>query len=614
MRSSSTRLPSLAALALFLIGCGVGDPPEQPPSSSADLGAPPTRDMRAEAPGPDMVEDVAEDMAAAPVDMAMPLDLGGEDSEDMAPEMSEAPPACPDAGLPPAPGLVPTESGLVQGQRDGDSWSFLGIPYAASPVGERRWRPPADPGCFEAQPLRADAFGPKCPQAPGDAFVGEEDCLHLNVWTPEGYDPSDPRPVLVFIHGGGNSQGSASQPVFMGVDAPIYGGQHFASREGVVLVTLQYRLGPLGYLALEELSAESGRSSSGTYGHLDQIAALEWVRDNIAAFGGDPDDVMIFGESAGAVNVCTLVASPLAAGLFDAALMQSGACSSQPIEESEAQGAEAVATIEACAGQSGAALTACLRGLDAQTLVEAIPGSIGFSLTPGDAGDAITYGPVIDGELLTRDPYQVLADGAHNHVDLVVGSNSDEFDGPLLQVDPQTPQQYEQIVRATGAAFGPGAADRILATYPAAAYDTPRDALVQVLTDAWFTCATRRIARLSAASQQRPVYRYFFTKRTPTRQGARPATHGIELLYVFYTLTDIPGIMPPADVLSLAEQMTTRWAALGRSGAPDASPDAAAWETYDPARDETLELGDAVQMREGVRGEECDLWDDLYRW
>lgn len=555
--------------------------------------------------------------APLPVDMDTLTDADdGSGADGMAStDMSDMPEGarCP-IDAPTEEGVIPTTAGAVAGVRDGASWSFRGIPFAAPPTGARRWTPPQPPECIDSQPLSADAFGPKCPQLERGNVIGEEDCLTLNVWTPQGYTPEDQRPVVVFIHGGGNIIGSASQSILPNGDAKIYNGQYFAENQDVVLVTIQYRLGPLGYLALDALSAESAQDSSGTYGHLDHIAALEWVQDNIAAFGGDPDNVMIFGESAGAVNVCTLVASPLAAGLFDRALMQSGACPSQPLATAEAQGAAAVATIEACADVSGADLTECLRGLDAATLIEAMPSSVGFSLAPESEGESIVFGPVVDGVLLTQSPYDVLANGEHNAVDFVVGSNSEEYDtDTLLFVDPQSEQQYRQIIRTATAPLGQGASDRVLAAYPPGDYDTPRDALVQVLTDASFTCPARRVARLAASNQTPPVYRYFFTKRTPTRQGTTPAAHGIELLYVFTTLNDIPLFQPPADVTALAEQMMARWAGLASSGVPDTTLDPTMWQPYDPARDNTLEFGDTVAMFEGVRSGKCDLWDDLLR-
>ena len=196
----------------------------------------------------------------------------------------------------PAPGTAITEYGPVIGEQDQGAWRWLGIPYAAPPVGERRLRPPEEPGCFEAEGLRATSYSPKCPQLEGQArnLVGDEDCLTLNIWS-DDHDTSELEPVVVFIHGGGNVQGSSSQS--LSGESTIYDGRRLAQQGEVVLVSMNYRLGPLGFLAHPDLAVESPDESTGNYGLLDQIAALEWIQRNIESFGGDPDQVMVFGES-----------------------------------------------------------------------------------------------------------------------------------------------------------------------------------------------------------------------------------------------------------------------------------------------------------------------------
>jgi para-nitrobenzyl esterase len=219
------------------------------------------------------------------------------------------------------PGLVATDRGYVMGTRDDEVWTWKDIPFAAPPVGDLRFWPPQQAACWDGV-RDAAAFGPICPQVEvGQGSlreIGDEDCLTLNIWSPVDGDDGTRRPVLFFIHGGANILGSASAEVFT---IPIYRGSHLAERGDAVVVTIQYRLGPLGFLTLPELDAESHTGTSGNYAHMDQIAALEWVQRNIEAFGGDPDRVMVFGESAGAVNTCVMVASPLAEGLLHGALM-----------------------------------------------------------------------------------------------------------------------------------------------------------------------------------------------------------------------------------------------------------------------------------------------------
>ncbi len=531
-------------------------------------------------------------------------DVADADADDAGLDADAAAPAACPGDSDPANGIVLTRDGALEGALDDGVWSFKGVPFAAPPVGDLRWQPPSPHGCHDASPRPSVTFGPVCPQPDGDDVRGDEDCLTLNVWTASPGDADAPRPVLVFIHGGGNQIGSASEEV--GPGRALYDGARYARDHDVVVVTLQYRLGALGYLALVDLTAESRDASSGTYGHLDQIAALEWVRDHAAAFGGDPGRVMIFGESAGAINTCTLVASPLARGLFHAALMQSGTCGSEPLALKETQGAAAVATLTACDGSAD--LLACLRALPASDLVEGIPGFVG--LVRGDLPPerAITYGPASGTPLLPRPTWDILSDGDHARVPLVVGSNAEEAASKsIFPIEIQTAQQYTNLVNTYGAFFGPGSAERILTLYPVDDYDTPQDALVQVFTDASFTCSARRIARLASAHGD--TYRYFFTRRPETRNGSLPARHGIELLHAFGTLSDIPLFTPREADLALSREMMSRWSALA-SGDPN-HPEGLTWEPYDAARDNHLVLGDEVTAAQGLRAAKCDLWDDL---
>ena len=221
--------------------------------------------------------------------------------------------------------IVTISSGQIQGQMNGNIYEFLGIPFATPPVGDMRWKAPVEPDDW-TEILNTTDFSPVCPQKKyeqGDTTAtmeGDEDCLYLNVWSPQ-LDAGD-LPVMVFIHGGGNQQGGASQETGGTV---MYDGKNLAERGNVVVVTIQYRLGPLGFLVHPGLDAENEEGISGNYGILDQILALKWVQKNISLFGGDPDKVMIFGESAGGVDVGDLLVSPLAAGLFSRAVIQSAA-------------------------------------------------------------------------------------------------------------------------------------------------------------------------------------------------------------------------------------------------------------------------------------------------
>ncbi|MDI1475118.1 carboxylesterase family protein [Polyangium sp. y55x31] len=498
------------------------------------------------------------------------------------------------------PGIVATDSGLVRGSLEGASWVYLGIPYAAPPTGDLRWKPPELAACWEGV-RDASAFGAKCPQIDEKtkAPTGDEDCLSLNVWAPDVTADSAPLPVLFFVHGGGNIQGGSSETLAGG--APIYNGQDLAESQKAVVVTINYRLGALGFLALPELAAESPNKASGNYGLQDQIAALKWVQKNIAAFGGDPKRVLLFGESAGALDTLTLMASPLAKGLFSAALAESGGTTSTPKEDAEAAMSERVA--ESSCG-SAADKLACLRGKTAAELLTELPGSIGIGSVSVGA-DAGKYGPVIDGYVLPKATLATFSAGEHNHVPLVIGTNGDEL-AKGMAIEVTTPAQYEAVVNQS---FGP-LAPQVLAAYPVGDYPTPQDALVALYSDLRFNCPNRSIARAVAGSQSEPVYRYFFTQRAKTAQGESPAAHAIELLYVFHTLTDIPLFTPAAEDVALSDAMMGYWGRFGATGDPNGSG-AAPWPQYDAQKDTHIVLDTPISSGEGVRKAQCDAWEQI---
>jgi para-nitrobenzyl esterase len=475
--------------------------------------------------------------------------------------------AAPDGGNPDATteeGVVETTGGAVRGVRDGDTWAYLGIPYAAPPVGPLRFAPPAAPEPW-AGIRDAGALGPWCPQLQDGAYVGDEDCLFVNVWVP---DAGADRPVMVWIHGGGNSIGSASDP--------IYGGGRLAESGEVVVVTINYRLGQLGWLAHPDLG-------EGNWGLLDQVAALRWARANAAAFGGDPDNVTIFGESAGGRNVCTLLATPDAAGLFDRAIVQSGACKFlESLAEAEAQGA-AVAGELGCTGD----VAACLRAATAEEVVNALPSDVG---TLG----ASLYGPVIDGDLLPEQPEAAIRGGRHHAVPLLVGANADETnrEAPLGMTQPQV----DTIVRTT---FGTTLGDAILAEY--AAITPPRAQYVKLTSDYRFICPSREIARAVSLGQDEAARRYFF-RYAPTAAGA---VHGLDVVYVFGTFDAVPYV-PTATDLALSASIQGLWTTFAKSGDP--GDDWPAWDDADPA----LVLDATIAVEPGAGADHCDFWRPIY--
>jgi para-nitrobenzyl esterase len=489
-----------------------------------------------------------------------------------------------------APGEIATTSGVVQGKIAGGTWSWQGIPYAAAPVGPLRFSAPVEPACWEG--IRpTTGFGPACLQkTDGGEVIGSEDCLTLNVWAPETANGSSALPVLVFIHGGGHQQGSASQQLADG--SYMYDGQRFVERSSAILVTVDYRLGPFGFLAHPALTAERPEKS-GNYGMLDQILALRWVKNNIARFGGSPDRVLVFGESAGAVSTCRIVASPLAADLFSAAIIESGACVAKPLADAETNGV-AVAEAVGCTDPSSA--PTCLRGVGADTLIATLSPLEGESLRQ-------QYDGVIDGHALSDAPLALIESGQHNHVPLVIGTNTEEQgrNAPLTM----TEEQYAEAVRAYAASLGaPALANALLSQYPTAAYSSPRAAYVALTTDIKFTCPARKALRAFDQGQTEPVYRYVFSHvadNVAPRVKALGATHGLELAFIFEILPN-PG---PGDEIVTAA-FNGYWSRLAASGDPNGQA-ALSWPVYDQLTEAHLRFESPLEVASAYRAAQCDF-------
>ena len=491
-------------------------------------------------------------------------------------------------------GLARTTCGDYQGNDRGNGWSFLGIRYAAAPSGARRWRSPEAVAC-PAGTVIANAYAPVCPQLDSTTGLpeGDEDCLSVNVFTPKATFPAGRKPVMLFIHGGGNVVGSAREEVAPG--RLLYDGAALADSSGNVVVTVQYRLGPLGWLTHPALDAEAPDARSGNYALEDLIAALKWVQRDIGAFGGNRDRIMIFGESAGGLNVCALLAAPGAAGLFDAALIESGGC----VADSRTTALATGATLSDNVGCGAAAdVAACLRSRTPAQLLAALPPEVSI------VGAQAPYQPSVDGSLLPSAPLDAIRSGQYNRVPTVIGANADETgrDVPLTFSE----AQY-QVILAN--AF-PNAIVRaqVANIYSSATFGSARRAYVALTSDLKFICPSRTIARALATAQTEPVYRYFFTEVPDApASAAYGAVHGLELLYVFGVL-DIQGYSPTTAERTLSSAMQSYWGSLAASGNPSASG-AAAWTRYDPSRDNHLVLdAAALAMGEGVNTSRCDFW------
>jgi para-nitrobenzyl esterase len=477
------------------------------------------------------------------------------------------------AGRPALAAPVRIDGGLVQGVQTEGLSVYKGLPFAAPPVGALRWRDP-QPATPWKGVRDARSFAPACMQTsvsmPGETPPPiSEDCLYLNVWTPARR--ADARlPVMVWIHGGGFTSGSAAMP--------LYWGDRLAKR-GVIVVTVAYRLGALGFLAHPELTRESRRNSSGDYGLMDQIAALKWVKRNIAAFGGDPSRVTILGQSAGAASVSLLMASPEAKGLFRRAVGESGGAF-EPVEL-------APGWLQANAEKAGEAYAASL-GAKSIAELRALPTARLFNAQ----ADTVDH-PVIDHYVLPEPPYQVFAEGRQNDVPVLIGSNAEEARA-LVDLSTVRAATYLDDIRRK---WGP-LPEPLLAAYPHATDDEARQARAHFERDLRFGWDMWAWARLQAQTGKNKVFYYHFTRSPPFPQGSVYAgwgpSHYAELWYVFDHLDQEPWAWSAAD-RKLADLMATYWTNFAKAGDPNGAG-LPAWPDFTPHRGQVLYLGDTVSL------------------
>jgi para-nitrobenzyl esterase len=481
----------------------------------------------------------------------------------------------------PAGAQVKTQSGPVEGteSQDGRVRIFRGIPFAAPPVGELRWQPPRPVAPWEGV-RKAIAFGNRCMQAPifSDMIFRDEmseDCLYLNVWTPARTE-TERLPVMVWIYGGGFQAGSASEP--------RQNGEKFAGK-GVVVVSFNYRLGVFGFLAHPELTRESGHSASGNYGLLDQVAALQWVKANIAAFGGDPGKVTIFGESAGSFAVSALMASPLAQGLFHRAIGQSGAFFNS------GGGALAPGTL-AASEASGVGFAESLGAPSLSALRAKPPSDV---LQAAAKGPGRWFAPTIDGYVLPRDVYAIYAEGKQRHVPLLAGWNADEVrSGIVLAKERPTAASF---IERTRKQFGTDA-DALLKAYPAGSDAEALESAASLGSDLFIAYATWKWLEMHRQTGGSPVYRYRFDRVIPiapdTKVNGVTATakdigarHAGEIEYVFGALDSVPNVTWDEADRKLSDLMMSYWSNFARSADPN-GPGLPRWPGYDKATGDQL--------------------------
>ena len=471
---------------------------------------------------------------------------------------------------------------------------YAGIPYAAPPVGDLRWREPQDPTPWEGV-LAADAFAPMSMQPQNSALysslaqiigyhdykislrdnyldANSEDALYLNIWKPAG--EHEKLPVLVYVHGGSLQTG---QPWYAD-----YSGEGLA-RKGVIVVNMGYRLGVFGFLATEELRAESASATTGNYGLLDQIKALEWVRDNIAAFGGDPDNVTLAGECAGSACVSALCTSPLAKGLFRRVIGESSTTTAPQPTHSFRTLDKALEAGQKTMERFGCSTMEELRALDAETLVA--------------AADSIHH-MTVDGYVLPQTPYEAYQKGEHNEEAILHGFNSQEG-APFVLFGSATMKNYEEKVRAY---FG-DYTDEVLALYPASTDAEAKAMWIDIYSCIFFTHGHRCWSRQAVANGV-PAYEYFFTKGN----GRLGAWHSGEEVYCYNNIPADSRLYDASD-RELAELFSSYFANFCKTGDPNGE----GLPTWEPSRDgdQLLELGDSVRMIDDRFAALCGIMDRM---
>lgn len=464
-----------------------------------------------------------------------------------------------------APVKARLDSGLVVGSSDNGVAVFHGVPFAAPPVGPLRWAPPqpvpawsGERDALKAGPPCVQRVKPGAPNEGGVEEIGSEDCLTLQVYAPVAAKRA---PVMVWLYGGGNVLGSSS--------LGAYDGSAFA-RDGVILVAVNYRLGALGFFAHPALTKAAGaREPLANYGLMDQIAALRWVKKNIKAFGGDPNNVTLFGESAGGQDTLALLATPSARGLFQKAIVESGGGWSEAVDLAKAEGEG-----EALAQKAGAPEHATLDQLRA--------------LTP-DALVAATgrVGPVVDGRLMVETPTQAFLRGHAADVPLIIGSNS--YEASLIAAVPAKLAVSQAPAMLQAAYAGEKLDDQGLAN--------------ALFTDGFMGAPARWVA--AKASSGAPSYLYYFSYVPESRRGHVPgAAHATEIPFVFDSWGRLGklglGVTPGADTLQMTQTMHACWVAFAKNGRPEKCAPGG-WPAYDPTKDQLMEFGLSSGVRTNLR-------------
>ncbi|MEO6732136.1 MAG: carboxylesterase family protein [Ferruginibacter sp.] len=486
------------------------------------------------------------------------------------------------------PAAVKVENGILQGTYGNGLTVYKGIPFATPPVGNLRWKAPQPAAKWEGIRM-ADKFGPGSMQGINPPSGKSEDCLYLNVWSP-AKSTKEKVPVLVWIYGGGFAVGYTSDP--------MYNGENLA-KKGVILVSIAYRVGQLGFLAHPELSKESPNHVSGNYGLLDMIAGLDWIKKNIAAFGGDPNKVTIFGESAGGIAVSMLCASPLAKGLFQGAISESGGSfgptrrttfpgeNMKTLQQAEAEG-------QAFVQKAGVTSIAELRKIPA----DKVPS--GFGMTGG--------WPIVDGYVIPDDQHNLYEAGKYNDVPILVGYNSDE--GASFS-PPKTPEDYIAGVQKRYGKF----ADNLIKAYPAGTNTVPKTAR-DLTRDAAFGWQTWAWATLHAKTGKSKVFYYYFDQHSDypdtSKRFGYGSSHGQEVAYVFQHLDVAKPEITSTDI-AIADAISTYWTNFAKYGHPN-SNGVPAWPAFSNAKPTVMYFAKTPHTGPVPSEASLKVLDDYFKW
>jgi para-nitrobenzyl esterase len=496
--------------------------------------------------------------------------------------------------------VVKLDSGKISGVQQGGTWTYLGIPYAKPPVGNLRGKPPEAPVAWSGT-RACTQYGATCPQPPGPVSFGNEseDCLYLNVWTP-AKTPTEKLPVMVWIYGGAFTTGSGSDPRFNGVNL---------TKQGVIVVTINYRVGMFGFMAHPQLSQESAHHSSGNYGLMDMIQALKWVKTNINGFGGDPGRVTVFGQSSGAESIQYLLVSPPARGLFQRAISESGprwhygwiAPMNPTLKDAEKTG-EQIAVNLGLADASDQ--IAAMRAKSSDDVLKAA----GYNVLASDPPSGIQAAVNVDGWIIPEKPETLYNAGKQMNVPVLIGSNKDDgtLFGGIVQKNNTTVSQYKPIIQG---AVGEAAANEVVGMFPMTTNAQVGPTVSNLLTQMDFASCARYICDSTRAKTTSKAFLYQFTRVPPTQAGALlGCCHSAEIQYVFGNLPSSEGYGPKDTQISNA--MMGYWTRFAKTGDPNGGG-STAWPTYS-SKEQNLEIGDQVKANAGLFKAQIDLSEKIY--